>query len=770
MLMRNVPSSVAVITAQSYDSELKCYVPMGVAVSSLSTVSLDPPTISFNIKQPSKTLDAIRRAGGRFRVHFPAADRGGANIVDLFSRGNHQDAYTMRLRGLTNVHLPGEYARAGRLRASASGAPQILNDSVRAAMECTLTQEQTVADHVILVAKVDSLESRRQGSQGDRTILYVDGSYMRPDGSKIAFHQNTKAIEDEWSIWDYPLFPGEEERRDYMERIKTIIKKHPQIMQHGKQSISQLEAMLPLSPSKWGINLEQLIEKCRGENGMPPTLPPHLKDLPILSDFYGRLSPSDRAKMAERVKTLVKVDNRFLSLNYRLFLQNMGISAASVDLLPSDIAEPLRAEGLLGPPHPTSEPLNPKGGPYDLLHFEQIEKRLLEHLRTMTLQKLLGSQLDQVIESLGEPRFVATYFKRSRARLYAATYTDQFQPRKFDIAGEVSPEEARVVLSRFLRYMEVENTTTFRIKVHLDYHEILRGERIHPSITGFDVEYLAGKLNHLHLTTRLARDLPGRIDQMIEPWFTSVVAWPDLEQRVHSFVHKMPMQAMAWSTKDKLAAMGLHQNAVLDVTMDSTKPFVANGHVSSTRPFVRNGDILDTIVARELKNLYGNATPKLNQVIARFLKSEYDFDINEGMTVSEGVTDSLAQAPHQSSGDDMLEAMVARRTVNKKSDKSEFEDSHIRGIRERFRHMNSAERLRLLEQLLNTCNGQELSFVADCLSRMPTGSDNQNSEMHGAPLWRRSQDVRTDGMDGLDSGEEELLATAEAQDAKRKRW
>jgi flavin reductase (DIM6/NTAB) family NADH-FMN oxidoreductase RutF len=769
MLMRNVPSSVAVITVQSYDSELESYVPMGVAVSSLSTVSLDPPTISFNIKQPSKTLDAIRRADGLFRVHFPAADRGGANIVDLFSRGNYQEAYTMRLRGLTNVHLPGKYARASRLRTSTSGAPQILNDSVRAAMECTLTQEQTVADHVILVAKVNSLESRRQGSQGDRTILYVDGSYMRPDGSKIAFHQNTKNIEDEWSIWDYPLFPGEEERRDYMERIKAIIKRQPQIMQHGKHSVSQLEAMLPLSPSKWGINLEQLIEKCREEDGMPSTMPPHLKDLPILSDFYGRLTPSDRAKMTERVKTLVKADNRFLSLNYRLFLQNMGISAVSVDLLPSDIAEPLRAEGLLGPPHPTSGPLNSKGGPYDLLHFEQIEKRLMEHLRTMTLQKLLGSQLDQVIESLGEPRFVATYFKRSRARLYAATNTDQFQPRKFDIVGEVSPEEARVVLSRFLRYMEIENTTTFRIKVHLDYHEILRGERIHPSITGFDVEYLAGKLNHIHLTTRLARDLPGRIDKMIEPWFTSVVSWADIEQRVHSFVHKMPMQAMAWSTKDKLAAMGLHQNAVLDVSMDSTRPIVVNGDVSSNRPFVRNRDILDTLVAKELKNLYGNATAKQNRVIARFLRSEYDFDVNEGTTGSEGMTGSPAQALHQSSGDDLFEAMIARRTVNKRGSKSEYEDSHIRDIRDRFRHMNSAERLRLLEQLLNMCDGQELSFVAECLSKTPTRSETQNDEMHEAMLERRSEDVPSDRTDSLGSGEGELLATAEAQDAKRKR-
>jgi flavin reductase (DIM6/NTAB) family NADH-FMN oxidoreductase RutF len=708
MLMRNVPSSVAVITAHSYDDELDRNVPMGVAVSSLSTVSLDPPTISFNIKQPSKTLDAIRGANGLFRVHFPLADRGGANMVDLFSRGNHPEAYTMRMRGLNNVYLPSEHARADRRRRSESRAPQIMNDSVRAAMECTLTQELTVADHVILVAKVDSLESKRNGDYRDRTILYVDGSYMRPDGSKIAFHQNTKDVENDWSIWDYPLFPGEEERRGYMERIKTIIKKQPQIIQHGKQSISQLEAMLPISPSKWGINLEQLIEKCREETGMPPTLPTQLKDLPILSDFYGRLIPSDRAKMAERVKTLVEVDGRFLSLNYRLFLQNMGISAASIDLLPSDIAEPLRAEGLLGPPHPASEQYSPKGGPYDLLHFEQIEKRLIERLRTMPYEKVVGSHLDQVAESLGEPRFVATYFKRSRARLYAAAYPSHFRLVNFDILGKVSPEQARVVMSRFIRYLDVVNTTSFRRKIHLDYHEILRLNRIHPSITGFDVEYLVGKLKHMYLTTRFVRDLPGRIDEMIEPWFTSAVTWADFEQRVHGFVHKMPSQAMSWSTRDKLAAMGLHPEAVLDVPISSNKQPLSSGH------------ILDTLVAKELKNLHGNATPVQNQAIARFLKSRYDFDVNEA------VKSSPAQALSQPSGDDMLEAMMAGRNVDVRGERSQ-DDDRVQGT--------------------------------------------MNDEMREALSWRHNLDVPVDKMDGTDSdqGWRKLPATVKAQEVKRKR-
>jgi flavin reductase (DIM6/NTAB) family NADH-FMN oxidoreductase RutF len=643
MLMRNVPSSVAVITACSYDDELKRHVPMGVAVSSLSTVSLNPPTISFNIKQPSKTLDAIRGANGLFRVHFPAADRGGANMVDLFSRGNHADAYTMRNKGLHNLYVPGHSPRSDWFRQSVSQAPQIMNDSVRAAMECTLTQELSVADHVILVAKVDSLESKRQG---DRTILYVDGSYMRPDGSKIAFHRNTTNMESNWSVWDYPLFPGEEERRDYMERIMTIVREQPHILQHGKQSIPQLEAMLPVSPSAWGINVEQLIAKCREEAGMPSVLPRESEDLPILSDFYGRLGPSDRAKIAKRVKTLVKDDDRYLSLNYRHFLQYIGVSSGSIDILPSDIAELLRAEGLLGAPWTRSEQSGPNGGPYNLQHLEQIEKRLIEHFRTMRYQEALSSQLDQVVESLGEPTFVATYFKRSRARILAAAFPVLFASTEFDIAGEVSLEEARVVLSRYVRFLGIGNSTKFRRNMHLDYHEVLRCIHVHPSITGFNVEYLVGKLKHLFLTTGSARDLKARVEEMLKPWFLSEVAWHDFEERVKTFVNKMPMQAMSWSIKDQLAAMGLDPEAVLDSPVSANKRSLSKGH------------IVNSLVAKELKGLYGNLTSKKNRAIARFLKERYNFEVNEPV-------DSLPlQASDRSSGDDMLEAMMARRNVD----------------------------------------------------------------------------------------------------------
>jgi flavin reductase (DIM6/NTAB) family NADH-FMN oxidoreductase RutF len=644
-LMRKVPSSVAVITVTSFDTDLGRNVPMGVAVSSLSTVTLDPPTISFNIKQPSKTLDAIRAANGRFRVYFPAADRGGAAIVELFCRGNHPDAYKLRTKEL-KIYVPGYGSHAESTRDSASRAPQIFSDSVRAALECSLTHELSVADHVILVAKVDSLESK---ALGDRTILYVDGAYMRPDGTRVTSHgrPTVGTEEDAWTAWDYPLFPGEEERRDYMERIKTIVAGHSTKLKPGKETIRELERTLALSPGAWGINLEKLVDECRQEAGKPSELPAHLKDSSVLSDFYGRLTLADRAKLIQRAKHFVKEDPRFLSLNYRVFLQHLGASTSIIDFLPSDMLSSLRADGLVGPFQPRVGSSSLHTRDHNLEYLEQVQHRLEEHFATLSHEEAVRSRLDDIMESLGEPKSVATYFKKSRSRLYAAASPMLYFPSKFDIAGEVSPEEARVIMSRAIQFLQIENIAIFRKNLNVDVHEALRLIGVHPSITGFNVEFFFGKIRHLYFSTRFSRDVVARVEKTLKPHFTSTIPWENLEERVRSFVQKMPMRAMSWSNRDKLAAMGLSWEATLTVPTSKEEQPLNRGH------------ILDTLVAKELKSLHGNSTEELNQAIAHYLKDQYNYDIHPKPTQQ-----SLAEAQTRSSGDDMQEAMMASRNVN----------------------------------------------------------------------------------------------------------
>jgi F-box and WD-40 domain protein CDC4 len=47
---------------------------------------------------------------------------------------------------------------------------------------------------------------------------------------------------------------------------------------------------------------------------------------------------------------------------------------------------------------------------------------------------------------------------------------------------------------------------------------------------------------------------------------------------------------------------------------------------------------------------------------------------------------------------------------------AEHEDADIKSIRAEFGDMNRAERMRLLGELLNLCDSQELSFVAEFVS------------------------------------------------------
>lgn len=644
-LMRKVPSSVAVITVSSYDAELKTHVPMGVAVSSFTTVSLDPPTVSFNIKEPSKTLDAIRAAKGLFRVHFPAADKGGATMVDVFARGNHANAYKTRTKAL-GLYVPGHGSIVDRRRTTASQAPQISGDYVRAAMECTLTQEMSVADHVILVARVDSLESRRLD---DNAILYVDGSYMVPDGSNVKTPKEiTTNFDSTWYSWEHPLFPDEEGRLAYVDQIKAVVKTQTKLQATTTEIRRHLVATLPLSPAAWGINVDPLIDECRREDGHPSELPPHLQDSSVLSDFYGRLTQADRAKIIDRARKLVVADPQIVTINLRKFFQYLEVSTSCRDLLPSDIAGPLRTEGLLGPFQPRAGDFKANTAGWDLQYIEQVEHNLIAHFAEIGHEKALLSRFEDVVKSLGENQAVGSYFQKSRFRLLAAAAPKLFHPSKFDISGDISPEEARVVVRRYIRYMQLENFSVFRKNMNMNPQEILRSLRIHPCIAGFDVEFLVGKIKHLYFTRRYTRDAVAQIHDMLEPLFARITTWKDLENRVKEFVKKMPRQAMRWSTPDKLAAMGLDWEAVLDVPSSNNKQPLNDGH------------IVETLIAKELKGMYVDSKDELSKAIALYLKKQYNFDVDPSQ--------SLPQAQRlggiQSSSDDMEEAMMASRQIS----------------------------------------------------------------------------------------------------------
>lgn len=108
--------------------------PVGLAVSSFTSVSLDPPLVSFCVASRSWTWDHIRRSG-RFAVSVLAADQG-----DLCRR----------------LARPGEdrFADIGWAPAP-SGSPVV--EGALAWFDCAMAAEHPAGDHDIVVGEVEAL-------------------------------------------------------------------------------------------------------------------------------------------------------------------------------------------------------------------------------------------------------------------------------------------------------------------------------------------------------------------------------------------------------------------------------------------------------------------------------------------------------------------------------------------------------------------------------------------------------------------------------------
>ncbi|EPS33663.1 hypothetical protein PDE_08625 [Penicillium oxalicum 114-2] len=88
LLMRQVPYPVAIITATDPTGPANTTSFRGMTVSSFNTVTLHPePVISFNVRRPSETLNALAESG-RFLVHLLSSSPATATLARDFSKGN----------------------------------------------------------------------------------------------------------------------------------------------------------------------------------------------------------------------------------------------------------------------------------------------------------------------------------------------------------------------------------------------------------------------------------------------------------------------------------------------------------------------------------------------------------------------------------------------------------------------------------------------------------------------------------------------------------
>ena len=116
-----------------------------MTVSSFTTVTLNPvPIVSFNIRLPSTTYQAIKKRG-RFKIHVLAADERGAFVADLFTRGDAKAAFrelARRFDGWDNGDV--------------LNGPRLIGQHVIAVLNASLMPEKCVevGDHVIVIAEV----------------------------------------------------------------------------------------------------------------------------------------------------------------------------------------------------------------------------------------------------------------------------------------------------------------------------------------------------------------------------------------------------------------------------------------------------------------------------------------------------------------------------------------------------------------------------------------------------------------------------------------
>ncbi len=126
--------------------------PVGLAVNSFTSVSLDPALVAFAVNVRSTSWPKLRQAGA-FCVNILAED---------------QEALSRAFAG----HGADRFMGVG-WRPAPSGAPVL--SGILAWIDCTLEAEHAAGDHVIVVGRVAELALGQEG----RPLVFYRGGYGR---------------------------------------------------------------------------------------------------------------------------------------------------------------------------------------------------------------------------------------------------------------------------------------------------------------------------------------------------------------------------------------------------------------------------------------------------------------------------------------------------------------------------------------------------------------------------------------------------------------
>lgn len=145
-VLGHFPTGVAVITSMSDDGQ-----PIGMAVGSFTSVSLDPPLVAFLPDRGSSTFPAIR-AAGRF-------------CVNVLSGGQEDVCRTFATRGADRFGSVEWHPAPG------TGSPVL--DGAVAWIDCELGDIHEAGDHDIVIGKVLHLEVQHP----TLPLLFFQGGY-----------------------------------------------------------------------------------------------------------------------------------------------------------------------------------------------------------------------------------------------------------------------------------------------------------------------------------------------------------------------------------------------------------------------------------------------------------------------------------------------------------------------------------------------------------------------------------------------------------------
>ena len=147
-VFRRVPAGVAVV-AVDHDGER-----LGLTVSSLVSLSLEPPLVGLALARQAALHEILRRAGAFAATFLPAGEEG-ARLAAHFARGVPPIAMWHGIR-----------LRDGR---DPAAAPQLAGAA--GWLDCTVVAEHDAGDHTFFVARVDAAEA----GPAERAAAHVAG-------------------------------------------------------------------------------------------------------------------------------------------------------------------------------------------------------------------------------------------------------------------------------------------------------------------------------------------------------------------------------------------------------------------------------------------------------------------------------------------------------------------------------------------------------------------------------------------------------------------